>query len=127
MKTALRIGIFAFFLFGFATPAFADECDDINELANAWNEVSNLVAEYGDDLDDEELKALDEAVETLAEATGLLSGFLAESGNAEAVALSKELDTKFELLMNADASNVVKRLDTFVDTLDKVTDLCTKL
>jgi len=81
--------------FVFATPVFAEElkCSDLGELAKAWTELGTL--------SDAELEKHEKDIKELAEATGLLAGLMSESGDAELVAISKEIIGGFDALEKA--------------------------
>lgn len=107
--------------------AMADDiCESINEVANGWNDVANLVVETGEDgLDEEESAAVVDAVGALTEATAALVTIL-EGGDEEHVALAESLNVHFVILTELTETDdeAVAAIDGLVSTLDQVTDLC---
>lgn len=103
----------------FATPAFADElkCSDVGELAKAWTELGTL--------SEAEVEEHKKDIEELAEATGLLAGMMAESGEANLVKISKEIMGGFDALEKAeDAASGKKALGQISAGLKKAEAAC---
>lgn len=110
-----------------AAPA-AEICETVNDVANGWNEVSNLIKETGGEgFTDAESKQIGEAVGNLTETTGVLAGLL-QNGNEDQAALGGYLEGMLTGLAESSgdegAEFVASVIDEVTSTLDKVTDDC---
>ena len=109
-----------------AAPVAADICDDINSLANDWNDVANTVHEYEvDGFTRSEARQADRAINSLLKETDDLGLWLEEEGNdveadfgTELVELGIDLDEAESL------EEMVDVMDDIVDELDALVDYC---
>ena len=106
--------------------AFADICDDVNEVANAWNDVANFVHQYGDEeLPDDAYSELRDAVNELAEGTFVFAEALQEYGDDQEVQLGGQIHDAMGAVYNANGSDeAVYALDNLVEVIDRTTDYC---
>jgi|CXWL01.1.fsa_nt_gi opacity protein-like surface antigen len=112
-----------------ASAQAAEICETVNDAANAWNEMGNLIrATGGEGFDDSEVAQIEDAVGGLTEATALLAGALQSEGNAEQQGLGEELEAILTVLADDDASEdadyLVAVLDEVTKTMDSITDDC---
>ena len=111
------------------SPASADLCDTINDLANDWNEVANLLEQdAGEDVGDLDVRRLERDVDTLLKPTEDLGDALIDLGNADEEELGEDLLDMTDELYDVDgddmAAYLVDRIDDIVDTIDEVVDYC---
>ena len=110
-----------------STFGLADICDDINGLADGWNDVSNFVNECEEDEEftDDELETLEKYVTDLAEGTYGLADALIDVGNQKETRLGTNMRKTMSKLAKADdLDKTVELLDKLVDILDKTVDYC---
>lgn len=111
----------------FAGFAHADICEDINSLANDWNDVANFVDDIreNDYFTDSELDTLERYVTELAEDTYILADALVDLGNQRETRLGVQMRKAMARLADAeDQDEVVRSLDKLVDVIDRTTDYC---
>ena len=112
------------------TPAaYADICDDINDIANDWNAIANALEVDADEgLEDLDLNRLRKDVEALLPGTEEFGEYLVEEGNATEQELGNDLLDAVEDLYDVEtddyASYMVDRIDDIVDSLDGTVDFC---
>ncbi len=128
MKTTRLFLIPILFVF-FSTPAKADICDDINDLANAWNEIANFLNEHEDEgFSEADANEIDKLVNLALEPTQNLGEALTKLGDEEEVQLGHELLQYVHELHNRRHGDLVSYLvdviDDITDTLDGVVDYC---
>lgn len=110
--------------------AFAAEiCEDVNDVANGWNEVANVIAEHQDDeWTDADIDGLIDLVGTLHDSSSALASALGESDNpshpALGARLQSELDDVAALTTADDAGLIVDEVDDVTAEMDIVTDDC---
>lgn len=112
-----------------APAAHADICDDINDIANGWNEIANALEEdAGEGLEDLDLNRLRRDVDDLLPGTESFGEFLVAEGDARERQLGNNLLDSIEDLYDVDtddyASYLVDRIDDIVDDLDDTVDFC---
>jgi len=110
-----------------STLGLADICDDINELANDWNEVANFVDEcsVNDTFTDRELKTLENYIADLTKDTYGLADALIDLGDKRETRLGTNMrKTMAKLAESEDQDTTVIMLDKLVDILDKTVDYC---
>jgi|GEM_PF-3244636 len=126
-KTLLAVAITV--LAALPMSAFADDiCDAVNETANGWTELGNLLDESkGDGFSAEEIESLSSVV---ADLTALTQNFanLLQTGNDEQVTMGAELEGTLSVLADDDAAEdvnyLVSVMDQVTDKLDSITDAC---
>ena len=104
-----------------------DICDDVNELADDWNEVANFVdeCEEDDEITDRELEQLIEYITDLAEDTYGLADALIDLGNKKETKLGTAMRKAMaKIAKEEDQDRLVKQLDKLVDIIDQTTDYC---
>lgn len=107
--------------------ANADICDDINDVANGWNDVANLVEEYGSDqpLTRAEERQLTDLVVALREGSEALVYLLRTQGDDYEVRLGADLADSLDDVYGARHDiTLVDSIDDVVDTMDAVVDYC---
>ena len=107
----------------------ADICDDINDIANAWNAIADtLEVDAEEDLEDLDLDLLRTDVKDLLPGTESFAEYLIDEGNAKEQKLGDNLLDSIEDLYDVEtddyASYLVDRIDDIVDTIDDVVDYC---
>ena len=112
-----------------APAAHADVCDDVNDIANGWNEIANALEEdAGEGLEDLDLDRLRRDVDDLLPGTESFGEFLVAEGDARERQLGNNLLDSIEDLYDVDtddyASYLVDRIDDIVDDLDDTVDFC---
>ena len=110
-----------------AIAAHADICEDINSLANDWNDVANFVDDIRDNdyFTDRELDILERYVTELAEDTYFLADALIDLGNNRETKLGVAMRKTMSQLADArDQDEMVRLLDKLVDIIDRTTDYC---
>ena len=112
-----------------APAAHADVCDDVNDIANGWNEIANALEEdAGEGLEDLDLDRLRRDVDDLLPGTESFGEFLVAEGDARERQLGNNLLDSIEDLYDVDtddyASYLVDRIDDIVDDLDDTADFC---
>ncbi len=118
----------ALFVF-FSTPAKADICDDINDLANAWNEIANFLNEHEEEgFSEADANQIDKLVNAALQPTQDLGVALTKLGDEEETQLGHELLQYVHELHNRQHGDMVAYLvdviDDITDTLDAVVDYC---
>ena len=115
-----------FMLLMLAFTVKADICEDINDLANEWNDVANFIDEVGDaEFTDSELRTLERYVTDLAEDTYILADALIDLGNNRETKLGVNLRKAMQRVADAETTDsMVRNLDSLVDAIDRTTDYC---
>ncbi len=113
----------------FSTPAKADICDDIDDLANAWAEIANFLNEHEDDgFTEAEANEIDKLVNVALQPTQDLGEALTKLGDDAEVQLGHELLQYVHELHNRQHGDLVAYLvdvmDDITGTLDAVVDYC---
>lgn len=117
-------------LFAWApSPASADLCDTINDLADDWADVADALEETaGEDVGDLDVPRLERDVNALLKPTEDLGDALIDLGNADEEELGEDLLDMTDELYDVDgddlAAYLVDRIDDIVDTIDDVVDYC---
>ena len=103
-----------------------DICEEINSLANDWNEVANFIDEFGDEpLTDRDFRTLENYVTELAVDTYELADALIDLGNNKETRLGTSIRKSLASLQQAnDTDSAVRHLDRLVDSIDRTTDYC---
>ncbi len=103
-----------------------DICDDINELANVWNDVAIFMNESGDEqISDSDFRTLQKSIGELADATYSLADALIDLGNDKETKLGANMRKTMTQLANANSkAQVVDLIGKLVDILDETTDYC---
>ena len=129
MSRSLRlVGLLALLLL--ATPAaHADICEDVNDLANAWNAVANaLEQDASEDVGDLDVERLENDVNALLDPTQTLGEALIDMGNDTEAEIGNDLLEIVEDMLDVAgddlASYLVDVIDDLVDTLDGAVDYC---
>ncbi len=102
-------------------------CDDINGLADEWNEVANFLneCEENDRFTDTEMKRFENYVTDLAEDTYILADALIDLGNDRETKLGTNMRKRMAALAEANTLEAaVDRMDELVNSIDDVTDYC---
>lgn len=106
----------------------ASICDDINYIANGWNEMANIIHSADvDQLSDADLNAVDQGITEAYDGTTQFATALVDYGNADEVALGENLTYALEDLWNTQGGTVeelIYAMDGVVDSLDHITDYC---
>ena len=107
----------------------ATHCDDINDAADGWNEMSDGVHEFdARALSDSDAEAIDQQI---TEARDLTHGFaleLSQSNDNDEAELGRYLIRDLEEVVKAvGLDDLVDSMDTVVDTLDEIVDLCDEI
>ncbi|MDJ0839238.1 MAG: hypothetical protein QNK37_22160 [Acidobacteriota bacterium] len=116
-----------FLCFGALTAQAWDICEDINDLANDWNEVANFVDECheDDEFTDSEIRILVKYITDLAEDTYLLADALIDLGNQRETRLGTQMRKAMaRIAEEEDQDRMVRELDKLVDIIDRTTDYC---
>ena len=107
-----------------ASAVSAESCDKINDLANAWNEVSNkLKEEEVGGISAEEAQELGEKTKALSTVTLTVVSIL-EAGNTREKSSGKVIADQFKALANAKPGEVATKIDNLVHSVDNLTDFC---
>lgn len=109
--------------------AHADVCNNINDLANDWTEVANLLEETaGEDVGDLDVPRLERDVNALLEPTEVLGNALVDLGNPDEEEMGNALLGYVDDLYDVDgddmAAYLVDRIDDIVDVMDEIVDYC---
>ncbi len=125
MKKKLILLAFALIL---AAPfaAGADICEDINDMADGWNEMANAIDEAADEgFTRREEREADEAIEEAFVATQEFADLLEDEGNNREQRLGRQLNRALDQLDRADfIEGIIDTMDGVVDALDDITDYC---
>jgi hypothetical protein len=122
-----RLSALFAFIMAMPTLAFADICNDINDIANGWNEVANLVEEYGTDepLTRNEEHELMSLLAALRDGTEALVYLLHNEGDSLEVRMGDDLADGMDGVYDAVFDEeLVDSMDDVVDALDDVVDYC---
>lgn len=120
-----------FFIVALMTPmmAAANICEDINDMANAWNDVANMVdgSDPGD-YTEAEAQEIGQAVEEMYESTYDFAEILMDQGNDDEADLGEDLSIALDDLYNSEGiDEIVDSMDYVVDAIDNITDYCDSL
>ena len=112
-----------------ASAAMADICNDVNDLANSWNHIANLLEEdAGEDVGDLDVERLERDINNLLGPTEAFGQALIDEGNADEEDLGNDLLDTTDDLRDVDGYDetayLVDRIDDIVNTLDEVVDYC---
>jgi hypothetical protein len=104
-------------------------CDLINDVANGWNDMANLLdADDADSYTDSDFEAIGEALGALTESSATLAGLLQGAGDDYQVALGEDLEKVILTFADkVDSGNVqylADSIDGTTDAMDRVTDDC---
>jgi hypothetical protein len=104
-------------------------CDLINDVANGWNDMANLLdADDADSYTDSDFEAIGEALGALTESSATLAGLLQGAGDDYQVALGEDLEKVILTFADkVDSGNVqylADSIDGITDAMDRVTDDC---
>lgn len=107
--------------------AFADICDDINEVANGWNDVANLINEFGVEapLTRSEERELSTLMSSLRDGSEALVYLLHNEGDSREQRLGDQLaDALDDVYDSGYEGELIDSMDEVVDTMDDVVDYC---
>jgi len=106
--------------------ALADICDDVNEIANGWNDMANAVHELDlESITQKDAEEIDAGIEEAYDATEEFANLLEEHGDAREAKLGRELNRALKILWDAEGIGaIVDAMDVVVDALDNITDYC---
>lgn len=113
-----------------SSPAVAQNlCDDIDTVANGWNELANFMAENGaDGFSAEEADSLDALMDMVDEPSRVLAMALIEVGNPQEQELGERLRNFLDELGVRERGDrvdyLVALIDDIVDTIDAIVDYC---
>ncbi len=129
LKIMCKTLIAAAFLFALPLSVAAENvCEDVNAVANLWNDFANMLHEsQGDGFTEGEVHDIADTLGEMAVATGELATLL-HDGNDTQVKLGQQLEAalvEFEKLTGeAKADYAVSVTDDLVAAIDVVTDDC---
>jgi hypothetical protein len=111
-----------------AAPA-AEICEMVNDVANSWNDMANLLdSAEADGFSDADYQQIGEALGALTEGSATLAGALQGAGNADQVALGEELEAVLAHMAgkvdSGDIEYLADSVDQITKTMDAVTDDC---
>lgn len=106
--------------------AAQEVCDDINVMADGWNEIANIVDELGaEGMTEDEAAEIDAAITESLESTEELAKTLQESGDGVIVELADRLLDDLDTLDSAETlDDIVDAIDAIVEDLDALVDDC---
>ena len=110
------------------TVVLADVCEDINYIANGWNEMANAL--HNTDLSqitEAEAAEVDAAITEAYGATEEFAILLETEGSADEIDLGSDLRYALVTLWNTQdgtLEDTVWAMDEVVDALDNITDYC---
>jgi hypothetical protein len=106
--------------------AVADVCDDVDGMADGWNEMANAINELEEGgFTQEDAEEIDGAIQEAYDVTVAFADLLEENGNAREVRLGRNLNRALEYLYQAEGiDETVDAMDGVVDALDAIVDYC---
>jgi hypothetical protein len=107
----------------------SDVCEMVNDVANSWNDMANLLdSDEADGFSDSDYEDIGEALGALTEGSATLAGVLQGAGDADQVALGEELEEVLSHFAGRiDSGNIqylADSIDQITRTMDAVTDDC---
>ncbi|MCB1600860.1 MAG: hypothetical protein R3F18_07490 [Lysobacterales bacterium] len=107
----------------------AEICEMVNDVANSWNDIANLLdSDEADGFSESDYEQIGEALGALTEGSATLAGALQGAGNADQVALGEELEAVLSHMAGkVDSGNIqylADSIDQITRTMDAVTDDC---
>lgn len=105
--------------------ANANICNNINQLANVWNELANATHDASlDGYSQYELDEIDDTLEYAWDATEVLADELTSYGNSTETRLGDRLYTTMDRIDAAHKDQLVNGIDNMVGAIDAITDYC---
>lgn len=106
--------------------AAASVCDDINDIADGWNEMAEGIYQLDiDALTMAEAEAIDQSVNDAANTTYQFANDLIASGDSQSMEYGQHLSNDLDAVMQAPGLDELGHaIDLTVDTLDELVDIC---
>jgi len=110
----------------------ADVCNDLNAIANGWNDIANaLERDAGEGIENLDVDRIRSDVDDLLPLTESFGEYLAAEGSGSERILGANLLNSIDWLYDVDtddfAAYLVDRIDDIVDDLDETVDYCDSL